>query len=66
MDLIFSSVGSLLAPTTMKNVSVPRCNNWPLFSSATMVFSKVGGCGLAVIAWTSLSWSAMPASIAGW
>ena len=52
------------APTA-KNAALDRCNNCPLFSIATNVFSKVAGCGLSAIACISLRCSAMPASIAG-
>ena len=43
-----------------------RSSNWPERSSATSVFSKVGGAGLLAIASTSSICCAMPASIAGW
>jgi len=37
----------------------------PDFSSATMVFSKVGAAGSCAMASISLRWSAMPFSSAG-
>jgi hypothetical protein len=58
--------GLVLAALTEKKAACTLRNNWPLFSMATMVFSKVGGAGLFAIASISLRSSAMPASIAGW
>ena len=53
IERTFSSSGSLLAATTPKKTSETRSSSWPLFSRATMVFSKVGGSGLLAMASTS-------------
>ena len=56
----------MFAPVTEKNARCALSSKRPLFSIATIVFSKVGADGLSAIACTSLRSSAIPASIAGW
>ena len=56
----------MFAPVTQLNTSMARESNWPVRSSATMVFSNVGGAVLLAMASTSLICIAIPASMAGW
>ena len=57
--------GVLHEPTRVKNTAETRRRIAPDRSSATSVFSNVGGCGSAVIASTSARCSAIPAANAG-
>jgi hypothetical protein len=58
--------GVLQEPTRVKKAAETRRRIAPDRSSATSVFSKVGGSGSAVMASTSARCSAIPASKAGW
>src|SRR5215469_2678870 len=59
------SLGLVFAPVTAPNAAMARSSNWPLFSSATMVFSNVGASGLLAMASISAFCCSIPASIAG-
>jgi len=60
-----ATLSRVFAPVTASKTELTRSSRRPLFSSATTVFSKVGGSGLSAITRTSASCCAMPASIAG-
>ena len=63
--LISSSRSVVFDPVSAKKTVATRPSMRPDFSSATIVFSKVGGAGLSMIAWISAWWIAMPCSKAG-
>ena len=52
-------------PVRLKKTLEARVRSRPVFSMATMVFSKDGGSAFAEMASTSASCLTMPASIAG-
>ena len=62
---ILSISSSVLASLRFENTTFTRLSSRPDRSKATIVLSKVGLPGFAVIASTSFSWSDIPRSKAG-